>query len=53
MSKFKLSLKRALDSCPCLVASQRKNRKEFKLLTLTGLAARCSLKAEYQNSSSC
>jgi hypothetical protein len=52
VSKFKLSLTRALNSRPSLDASQIENQKEFKLLTLTGLAASCSFKAEYQNSSS-
>jgi hypothetical protein len=41
VSKFKLSLRRALDSCPSLDASQKENQKEFKLLTLIELAASC------------
>jgi hypothetical protein len=52
VSKFKLSLRRALDSGRNLDASQKENKKEFKLLKLTGLAASCSFKAECQNSSS-
>jgi hypothetical protein len=43
---------RALDSCPSLDASEKKNKKEFKLRTLTVLAASCSFKSECQNSSS-
>jgi hypothetical protein len=52
VSKFKLLLTRASDSYPNLDASQKKMKKKFKLLTLTGPAANCSFKLEYQNSSS-
>jgi hypothetical protein len=52
VSKFKLLLRRALDSGPSLDASRKENQKEFKLLTLTGLAASCSYEVECQNSSS-
>jgi hypothetical protein len=52
VSKFKLSLTRALDSFDSIDASEKENQKKSKLLTIIGPAASCIFNPESQNSSS-